>query len=151
VNENLPRYNATTGHMLLLHMLDGLLTWTAHSEHQEVWAGPPWSSYAFKVRSVRLPGSQDPSKSVLLHAPTVGFVKNFMMKLLNVSVTSDTVMQAYGLTAVPHHCTAYKTQKVRLQVPLHSLQKTSAGQLQTSCIPNTTASVSAGAIMAGKR
>jgi hypothetical protein len=53
-------------------MLDGLLTWTAHSEHQEVWAGPSWSSYAFKVRSVLLPGSQDPSKSVLLkicHTP----------------------------------------------------------------------------------
>jgi hypothetical protein len=37
------------------------------SEHQEVWAGPSWSSYAFKVRSVLIPGSQDPSKSVLLH------------------------------------------------------------------------------------
>jgi hypothetical protein len=24
----------------------------AHSEHQEIWAGPSWSSYAFKVRSV---------------------------------------------------------------------------------------------------
>jgi hypothetical protein len=51
----------------ILHMLDGLLTWTAHSEYQEVWAGPSWSSYAFKVRSVLLPGSQDPFKSVLLH------------------------------------------------------------------------------------
>jgi hypothetical protein len=29
-------------------MLDGLLTWTAHSEHQEVWAGPSWSSIALR-------------------------------------------------------------------------------------------------------
>jgi hypothetical protein len=42
--------------------------WAAHSEHQEVWAGPSWSSIALKVRSLLLPGVQDPSKSVLLHA-----------------------------------------------------------------------------------
>jgi hypothetical protein len=35
-------------------------------EHQEVWAGPSWSSFALKVRSLLLPGLQDPSKSVLL-------------------------------------------------------------------------------------
>jgi hypothetical protein len=29
-------------------MLDGLLTWTAHSEHQKVWAGPSWSSIALR-------------------------------------------------------------------------------------------------------
>jgi hypothetical protein len=32
----------------MLCMLDGLLTWTAHSEHQEVWAGPSWSSIALR-------------------------------------------------------------------------------------------------------
>jgi hypothetical protein len=46
-------------------MLNGLLTWTAHSEHQEVWAGPSWSSYPFRVRSVLLPGFQDPPKSAI--------------------------------------------------------------------------------------
>jgi hypothetical protein len=51
----------------MLYMLDGLPTWTAHSEHQEVWAGPSWSSIALKVRSLLLPGFQDPCKSVLLH------------------------------------------------------------------------------------
>jgi hypothetical protein len=30
-------------------------------------AGPSWSSIAFEVRSLLLPGVQDPSKSVLLH------------------------------------------------------------------------------------
>jgi hypothetical protein len=44
------------------------LPWTAHSEHQEIWAGPSWSSFALKVRSLLLPGFQDPYKSVLLHA-----------------------------------------------------------------------------------
>jgi hypothetical protein len=29
-------------------MLDSVLTWTAHSEHQEVWAGPSWSSVALR-------------------------------------------------------------------------------------------------------
>jgi hypothetical protein len=42
------------------------LPWTAHSEHQDVWAGPSWSSFALKVRSLLLPGFQDPYKSVLL-------------------------------------------------------------------------------------
>jgi hypothetical protein len=51
-----------------VYMLDGLPTWTAHSEHQEVWAGPSWSSFALKVRSLLLPGLQDPYKSVLLHS-----------------------------------------------------------------------------------
>jgi hypothetical protein len=51
----------------MLYMLDGLPTCTAHSEHQEVWAGPSWSSFALKVRSLLLPGLQDPYKSVLLH------------------------------------------------------------------------------------
>jgi hypothetical protein len=36
----------------MLCMLDGVLTWTAHSEHQEVcrpsWAGPSWSSVALR-------------------------------------------------------------------------------------------------------
>jgi hypothetical protein len=50
----------------MLYMLDGLLKWTAHSEHQEVWAGPSWYSFALKVRSLLLPGFQDPYKSVLL-------------------------------------------------------------------------------------
>jgi hypothetical protein len=27
---------------MMLYMLDDLPTWTAHSEHQEVWAGPSW-------------------------------------------------------------------------------------------------------------
>jgi hypothetical protein len=45
-----------------ISMLDSLLTWTAHSEHQEVWAGPSWSSFALKVRSSLLPGLQDPYK-----------------------------------------------------------------------------------------
>jgi hypothetical protein len=42
--------------MVMLYMLDGLLTWTAHSEHQEVWAGPSGSSYALQVRSLLLHG-----------------------------------------------------------------------------------------------
>jgi hypothetical protein len=29
-------------------MLDGLPAWTAHSEHQEVWAGPSSSSIALR-------------------------------------------------------------------------------------------------------
>jgi hypothetical protein len=41
---------------------------TAHLEHQEVWAGPSWFSFALKVRSLLLPGFQGPSKSVLLHS-----------------------------------------------------------------------------------
>jgi hypothetical protein len=55
-------------------MLDSLPAWAAHSEHQEVWAGSSWSSIAFEVRSLLLPGVQDPSKSVLLHdsAPDTG-------------------------------------------------------------------------------
>jgi hypothetical protein len=32
----------------MLRMLDGVLTWTAHPEHQEVWAGPSWSSVALR-------------------------------------------------------------------------------------------------------
>jgi hypothetical protein len=40
----------------MLDMLDGLLTWTAHSEHQEVWAGRSWSSYALQVRSLLIHG-----------------------------------------------------------------------------------------------
>jgi hypothetical protein len=51
---------------MTLRMLDGLLRWTAHTEHQEVWAGPSWSSVALKVHSLLLLGFQDPSKSVLL-------------------------------------------------------------------------------------
>jgi hypothetical protein len=51
----------------MLHMLDSLPAWAAHSEHQEDWAGPSWSSIAFEVHSLLLPGVQDPSKSVLLH------------------------------------------------------------------------------------
>jgi hypothetical protein len=47
------------------------LPWTAHSEHQEVWAGPSWSSFALKVRSLLLPGFQDPYKSVLLQSYTM--------------------------------------------------------------------------------
>jgi hypothetical protein len=53
----------------ILPLLDSLLAWAAHSEHQEVWAGPSWSSIALKVRSLLLPGVQDPSKSVLLQVP----------------------------------------------------------------------------------
>jgi hypothetical protein len=50
---------------MLYMLVDGLLTWTAHSEHQEVWAS--WSSSALNVRSLLLPaGFQDPSKSALL-------------------------------------------------------------------------------------
>jgi hypothetical protein len=52
----------------MLYMLDGLLTWTAHSEHQEVWAGPSWSSFALKVRSLLLPGFQDPY-NIRYHLP----------------------------------------------------------------------------------
>jgi hypothetical protein len=54
-------------------MLDGLLTWRAHSEHKEVWAGPSWSSFALKVHSLLLPGFQNPSASGLLqeHSMTV--------------------------------------------------------------------------------
>jgi hypothetical protein len=33
----------------------------------EVWAGPSWSSFALKVRSLLLPGFQDPYKSVLFN------------------------------------------------------------------------------------
>jgi hypothetical protein len=40
----------------MLYMLDGLPTWTDHSEHQEVWAGPSWSSYALQVRSLLILG-----------------------------------------------------------------------------------------------
>jgi hypothetical protein len=36
----------------MLDMLVGLLTWTAHSKHQEVWAGASWSSYALQVHSL---------------------------------------------------------------------------------------------------
>jgi hypothetical protein len=39
--------------------------WTAPSQHQEVWAGPSWSSYQLQVRSLLLPGVQDPFKFVL--------------------------------------------------------------------------------------
>jgi hypothetical protein len=42
------------GDTVMLYMLDGLLTWTAHSEPQQVWAGPSWSSYALQVRSLLL-------------------------------------------------------------------------------------------------
>jgi hypothetical protein len=52
----------------MLHVLDSLLAWAAHSEHQEVWAGPFWSSMmALKVRRLLLPGVQNPSKLALLH------------------------------------------------------------------------------------
>jgi hypothetical protein len=43
--------------VVMLDMLEGLLAWTAHSEHQEVWAGPSWSSYALQVRSLFYMGS----------------------------------------------------------------------------------------------
>jgi hypothetical protein len=39
----------------------------ACTRSQEVWAGPSWSSIALKVRSLLLPGFQDPYKFVLLH------------------------------------------------------------------------------------
>jgi hypothetical protein len=44
-----------------LHMMEGSLTWTAQSEHQEVWAGHSWSSFAlnFMMRSLLQAGSQD--------------------------------------------------------------------------------------------
>jgi hypothetical protein len=41
---------------VMLPLLDSLLAWAAHSEHQEVWAGPSWSSIALRVRSLLLPG-----------------------------------------------------------------------------------------------
>jgi hypothetical protein len=44
-----------------------LMMMTMMMHHQEVWAGPSWSSFALKVRSLLLPGFQDPFKSVLLH------------------------------------------------------------------------------------
>jgi hypothetical protein len=44
---------------------DGLLTWTAHSEHQVFWAGPSRSGFALQVRSLLSPGVQDAIKSVL--------------------------------------------------------------------------------------
>jgi hypothetical protein len=52
---------------VMLPLLDSLLAWAAHSEHQEVCAGPSWSSIALQVRSLLLTGVQDMSKSVLLH------------------------------------------------------------------------------------
>jgi hypothetical protein len=33
---------------MILYMLDGLPTWTAHLNYQEVWAGPSWSSTALR-------------------------------------------------------------------------------------------------------
>jgi hypothetical protein len=43
----------------MLYMLDSLPTWTAHSEHhEEDWAGSAWSSIAFKMRSLFLPGAR---------------------------------------------------------------------------------------------
>jgi hypothetical protein len=45
------------GDTVMLDMLDGLLSWTAHSEHQQVWAGSSWSSYALQVRSLLYMGS----------------------------------------------------------------------------------------------
>jgi hypothetical protein len=41
----------------VLHILLSFISWTAHSEHQEVWAGPSWSSYALQVRSLLYMGS----------------------------------------------------------------------------------------------
>jgi hypothetical protein len=72
----------------MLYMLDGLLTWTAHSEHQEVWAGPSWSSFAWKVRSLLLPGFQNPYKSVLLHV-----LASWQSKQLS---TAQPSRQSYG-------------------------------------------------------
>jgi hypothetical protein len=34
---------------VMLYMLDNLLRWTAHLEHQEVWAVVSWSSFDLKV------------------------------------------------------------------------------------------------------
>jgi hypothetical protein len=42
----------TMGDTVMLDMLDGLLSWTAHSKRHEVWAGPSWPSYALQVRSL---------------------------------------------------------------------------------------------------
>jgi hypothetical protein len=38
--------------MMMTLMLGGLLAWTAHAEHQEVWAVPSLSSIALKVGSL---------------------------------------------------------------------------------------------------
>jgi hypothetical protein len=44
----------------------GLQPTRSTSYNQEVWAGPSWSSFAFKVRSLLLHGFQDPPESALL-------------------------------------------------------------------------------------
>jgi hypothetical protein len=39
---------------VMLHMPDSLPAWAAHSEHQEVWAGPSWSSYQQCIEGAQL-------------------------------------------------------------------------------------------------
>jgi hypothetical protein len=38
----------------MLHMTDSLPAWAAHLEHQEVWAGPSWSSYQQCIEGAQL-------------------------------------------------------------------------------------------------
>jgi hypothetical protein len=39
---------------VMLHMPDSLPAWAAHSECQEVWAGPSWSSYQQSIEGAQL-------------------------------------------------------------------------------------------------
>jgi hypothetical protein len=39
---------------MMLHMPDSLPAWAAHSECQEVWAGPSWSSYQQCIEGAQL-------------------------------------------------------------------------------------------------
>jgi hypothetical protein len=54
------------------YMLDGLLAWTAHSEYQEVWAGPSWLSIALRY-DVDFIWSLNPfiSQHICQHSPAL--------------------------------------------------------------------------------
>jgi hypothetical protein len=100
------------------------LLWPAlgtRSGHPSFRAGPSWSSIALKVRSLLLPGFQDPYKSVLFHH----YLSKSLLAALRAGRTADsldilhkckclTQMEFLGyktshkrpftiLAAVPHH------------------------------------------------
>jgi hypothetical protein len=100
----------------MLDMLDGLLTWTARSEHQEVWAGPSWSSYALQVRSLLL--TWVPSKSALWHAYSSPTAHDRIVVTLPscpcCSTCADAaVQQACSLGTAAHSSTPTLVQRLR--------------------------------------
>jgi hypothetical protein len=77
----------------MLCMLDGVLTWTAHSEHQEVWAGPSWSSVALRYY-VAFIWSIKPFISQLIATNNRPTVPNCNLSQLLCKVRQETVQLA---------------------------------------------------------